>query len=825
MGFQVHVAASGTHPAHDVMYRHNFLVAAGCLCRDDDWQRRARSERPHRVMLNAGPSGESRVSHQQQFEEEALFEAEVLRVARALWAKEQPFQGSVMLDGLERDGIFVGPDIVAVVEATVSRRLDKAKKDGDKLKAACEKLSRQFRMKAVKGYFVTRDEPQADQRAYIEKLQAGIAVLSFSQLRSLLINSREYLSVRDRYPFGSARNPATGDVSDLGSYVSMGFMEAGQATALKTLTVADIAARVTAGTATILLGDFGAGKSMTLREVHRRLATQHLKDASKPFPVSLNLRDHQGQKDPDEALRRHAQTIGFDEGTKLVRAWRAGEVHLLLDGFDEIATSGWLGQAPSLKAVRHRSVELVRKFVDQSPKGSGLLVTGREHLFDSNQQMTSALGLAGKRPTILKTDEFSEEQVTQYLKQMGWTGSLPQWLPTRPLLLGYLAASDALQGLVSEDAVGAAEGWHILLDRMCAREAKIELGLDGETVRRLLERLATMARSRGDGFGPLRPDDLAEAFKQVCLYDLDEGSYVIVQRMPGLGVLDPVDGARHFVDASLGDAARAGDLIRFVHSPTDAGSIGNEYASVVPVGELGLDVAELIATSQALDSASALSAAVALDRAGNNDAFVLDCVSLALRLGVTSRPPQVTVRELTISTLRFGDEDVDLDGLQFQSCIVGTLDLTEFDGNHALPIFSACMIEQVLGAGNPDALPQGSFLECDFESFDASTRTTRGILAMPGLSDRQKVMLSIIKKVYLQAGGGRREGAFARGLDHKQRVLVDETLADLIAAGLLIKGKAGTNVIYGAVRGQAPRAREMLSAGAAGSDPLFKSAK
>lgn len=243
------------------------------------------------------------------------------------------------------------------------------------------------------------------------------------------------------------------------------------------------------------------------------------------------------------------------------------------------------------------------------------------------------------------------------------------------------------------------------------------------------------------------------------------------------------------------------------------------------MGELGLDVAVLEAEREGMDASSALNAAVQLERSARNGAMVLDCISLALRLGVKTRIPSLQVSELAVSLLRFGDSDVDLGQLQFQQCVITTLDLTEFDGNHELPTFVDCAFGQVLGAGNPDSLPKDAFVSCTYDSFDASTRTTRGIMAMPGLSDRQKVVLSVLKKVYMQAGGGRREGAFARGLDLRQRELVPEVLKELTSAGLLVRARAANNVIYAGVRGQASRARDMLSAGAAVNDPLLSKMK
>ena len=66
---------------------------------------------------------------------EREFEAEVLQLSRAIFAPEESFQGSTYLGGAERDGIFITNDSVVVVECTVSRRKDKAEKDGRKLKS------------------------------------------------------------------------------------------------------------------------------------------------------------------------------------------------------------------------------------------------------------------------------------------------------------------------------------------------------------------------------------------------------------------------------------------------------------------------------------------------------------------------------------------------------------------------------------------------------------------------------------------------------------------------------------------------------------------
>lgn len=429
--------------------------------------------------------------------EDEAFEQEVARIARAIYSPTRPHQGSTMVDGRERDVVIIGDEVVVAIEATTSRTVEKARKDGAKLREYCDRLASEHKFKAVKGFFVTRDDPTAPQRDAIKAVGGPVIACSLAQFRGQLIDSRDYLESRLMYAFGSARNPETGSATELERYVPLGFSVGAETPGPRNaLTVDDLVSRVADSAATVLLGDFGAGKSMTLREVHRALAKSHFRDALAPFPMTLNLRDHQGQNDTDEAIRRHAAKIGFDSPTKLVRAWRAGQVHVLLDGFDEIAASGWRGRTPDLSRIRRGSVELVRRFVEETPSSAGLLVSGRRHFFDSSGEMMTSLGLRDRNPAVLYTDEFNDEQVRTYLSDHAWEGQLPDWLPSHPLLLGHLATAGALEALTEGAITGPAPGWDYLLDRICEREAKIEHGLDGSTIRRILERLATIARSR-----------------------------------------------------------------------------------------------------------------------------------------------------------------------------------------------------------------------------------------------------------------------------------------------------------------------------------------
>ncbi len=316
-----------------------------------------------------------------------------------------------------------------------------------------------------------------------------------------------------------------------------------------------------------------------------RLSRQFWENQTFRFPILLNLRDHYGQKNPTEALERHAREVGFANPSHLVRAWRAGYAILLLDGFDEIATAGWAGRTKTLKDLRYRSMELIRNLVGQTPADAGLVISGRTHFFDNERELRNALGI-DFQTVLLNLSEFTEDQVADFLKARGWSEAIPSWLPTRPLLLGYLASRNFLPQTL-EVAVGAspAVGWNELLDRISAREAKIEAGIDAGTVRQITERLATFARASVDGLGPLSPRQITQAFTDVCGYEPDDQGMVLLQRLPGLGVHNAEDGSRVFIDGDLAETARAGDVFGFIDNPfSDSFDASNWHSALAPLG-------------------------------------------------------------------------------------------------------------------------------------------------------------------------------------------------------------------------------------------------
>jgi len=237
------------------------------------------------------------------------FEQDVRRVARLLWS-DGAFSGAEILDGRERDGIFETRDAVNIIESTISTRKDKAVEDAKKTAEAVQKL-RKSNTKHVNGWLVTLQEPTADQRTATAKFGHSVRLVGFEQFRSLLFNGSEYLRCRRVYRFGSVADPITRSaLTEVENYVPIDLYSEAQQTKIDQDL---LATAIEQGDATrvVLLGEYGAGKSVTLRSLYLKLDKLYVKNKIHTIPIYLNLRDHTGQREPVEALERHARTIAY----------------------------------------------------------------------------------------------------------------------------------------------------------------------------------------------------------------------------------------------------------------------------------------------------------------------------------------------------------------------------------------------------------------------------------------------------------------------------------------------------------------------------------
>jgi hypothetical protein len=739
------------------------------------------------------------------------FELRGILLARAL---HDPLgvQGAVMHKGQERDGLFVNHDSINAYEFTTLRTKDKALKDASKLAQLVRDVgaARGNGFKSRTGWFVTREEPTAEQRTAVQVVAKRegeqVHAISIATLQQRICNSEIYLQKRDNAPFGSIAF-SSGHGRKMPEVAVKLREQVGDHIDVRVLTE-----RLLEGRRALITGNYGAGKSHALREIYRQLRKKHLASGRlTAFPVHINLRDCAGLKTPAEILRRHAEEIGFDQADGLISAWRAGTCVLLLDGFDEIVPTRWLGGAIDLKTLRWESLSPVRRLVDETPPGSAIVTAGRAHYFSTQSELVSSLGY--KSFDRFDVPDFDDAQLTEFLKQSGVEWAVPDWVPMRPLLLGYLASlgPDGAGDITA--APSRAAGWRRFFDAICEREAKMFQSVRPEVIQNIIARVSTLARARGEGAAVVDSELLRNAFVMVNGRQPDEEGMQLLLRLPGLAEAPGADGAetRVFADIDLADTAYGLDLANYVLTPYgDVHALSLTAAWASASTELGIEVAADSLAELQVGVGNVAAALGQRESNGQYDAVSADLVRVAAELPAPARKNElrpVLVSDVYFERLVLTNHDI-YSQLNIQDCVIASLDMTFVDEGAPLPTFRGCIIGLVDGVPSFTSAVSSHFIECEVEKFASPTQTTSGFLSLQ--IDRQSaVALTILKKIFAQRGSGRKIGALYRGLPLADRALVDPVVDLLVAQDFIFRSGTGNSLVYVGVK---ERRRDALAA-------------
>ena len=744
------------------------------------------------------------------------FEELVRQTARWVWSLPPGEGASQFVGGYEIDCVCRTEDVIHIIECTVDRTLKKVRQDTDSLKAA--KIALEKQGYTVRPWIVTLHEPSPDQRTFAHNQK--ITMLSIEQFRNRILKAPDYINSRWNYRFGSAADPMTGAAKLAeDEYVSLPMKDVNSGLEYSVQGISELL--VQKKLTVVLLGPFGAGKSLTVREIFRHLRLAYFKDSQQPVPLTLNLRDHWGQDDTDEVLRRHAARVGFAGRDELVRAWNAGLLLVMLDGFDELASQAWRiapAELANVQKIRYEAVKIIRAFQKENKGRFGILLTGRDHYFDREEEMDRALALSSDTVKI-SIAEFTEEQAQKYLVRKGIKEVLPDWLPRKPLLLGYLAARDLLNEVLQIDgAKGVAKAWDVFLDKICEREAGISHDIEGTSVRRLLELLATEARASSGGAGPLFDSSLSAAYARVTGSEPLEEARTLLQRLPGLTARDQQEGGRSFVDPEMLDALRGSAVARFIMDP---------YAPPAPegrlwnhsLGELGYSLCGMLTAEW--DLSPSVHCTAAREAVGRWEApiLALDCVLSAVHRA-DDEPVDcngIVIKEGQAETLDF--EHANVSNLELQWCHIKTLILGDAQPEN-VRLYN-CLIERIVGVSDAKGLPAW-IAECEIGKYD-SLQTNAAIMRLSSPL-QVRVLLTILRKLFLQKGRARMESAMYRGLEPNAAKFVPQIMDLVRKSGFAERISLANGAIWHPHRSRQARVQEIVATLGMNDDPLVRKA-
>lgn len=725
-----------------------------------------------------------------------MFERLVRRSARARWDLDLGEGGPDFVDGREIDCVCETDDVIHLVEATTSRKADKVRKDSKKLSTLTPIVSRK-RDKLVQPWIITRSEPTADQRSACRG--TGVKIQSLDQFRRSILDVSSYIRLRSLYQFGSASDPATTSTQlPKDEYIALPITT--HETADEEHSITSLARRLEQKQVIVLLGEFGAGKSLSIRELFYKLSQRHHTAATGLVPVPINLREHWGQIDLSEILHRHANQLGFDRPQHLVRAWHAGQVLPLLDGFDELFAQG-LVRPEGRRRARRAAVQVVREAIRLSRRRNGVIVAGRAHYFDSIIELRRALGLRTD-DLIVDLGAFGPEQADEYLRKRGVDARVPEWIPRRPLLLGHLAARKLLHDSVTRPFTSAAAAWNGLLDDIVRREAQLSPDLEPYALRRLLEKLATSTRTAVGGQNELTDEEVGRAYKEVTGYPADGPTHVLLQRLPGLTVASPAEGTRTFVADEMREALQASDLVSYIAAPHERFCA---EALQEPLSDFACSMVGHVCETRAMPIKKHVVAAQEAVNRWDDGTLALDAI-----LGGGGRG-DVQGLDCEDMTVREGSADViDLESypltrIRLHGCIINHLRRGSSTGEDI--VLKECLIGRLEGVSSADGVPNW-MQESDIVEYERAT-TTADILKMD-IPLPVRVALTVLKKTFVQAGRARLESALPRGLDARGREYLKDVIEALAAEGIIRKEVRRGKVLWCASASERGRVRAIL---------------
>ncbi len=696
------------------------------------------------------------------------------------------------IKGVDFDAVLrPEPGTIVLIEITQNNTLEKIR--NDVAKHAAVRLS--FIAEGIfpRQFIVTSEPPT---HSMISAGQANhVRVTSVADFEHDLFDFQGYVERRNAKSFGSAIDPFTGE-SDKLSYIPVNYSSK-TSSAVYSLTA--LTEALIKGKKIVLLGDFGTGKSRCLRELFCGLRTVT------PC-IAIDLRNHWGARHTTEIIHGHLASLSIDQkGGKLMKMLQAGAVVTLLDGFDEVGTQVIYDNPDHRKKIRAKALEGVRRLIEES-KG-GVLVSGRSHYFDNDDELLDALGLHHKDVEIIEcAGEFSEVEMHQYLEKVHAGIQLPKWLPRKPLVCHVLASlnADQRQRMIDGEA-GDYEFWGTLLDAICERESRTAQAIPAPQVRKILSGAARFSRSQPQRLGWFTQRHLTEIFEMATGQTIDDDGTTMLMRLCALGRVSSETMERQFIDEYILDGLRAEASISAIDD-WDLALWKEEWRHEVgPIGT-GLLIQDCALSGRENRYLEYLNEI----RHGRNEQAGLELIAAMLSSGSDK---ELNLRGMLIRNANIGYLDLSrrkCRSLTLDNCYIGALDLSDskIDNDSDFEL-SNCSIGMIYGITDKNAIPAW-MASCEVEATESVSNPSK--IKAANLSEAQGLLVSIIHRIFFQPGKARKEAALLKGFGSEANPrLAHAILNCLIAESIINKAPGQEGSIYSPNRAFTRRMGEIRS--------------
>ena len=349
-----------------------------------------------------------------------------------------------------------------------------------------------------------------------------------------------------------------------------------------------------------------------------------------------------------------------------------------------------------------------------------------------------------------------------------------------------------------------------MVDAFCEREAKINPILDSTIIRSLFGKIGRLTRTTKTPLGPISIKQITEAFEETTGRPPTDESAIVLQRLPGLSRIGAESLDRQFADTFILDGLRAEDVLDLL-SQGSPGALQENW--IHPVEEFGTYF-----ISSRLSSIQQIGGAL----------------SFIKRNGAAKN--RVLLSDLLAGLFRLDSHPVDFDSYKFEGgkfyhvilsntsvrnlvlsdCQFDYLDIT--DAEPTKVTFSECVVVRLAGITAKEHSPK--WLDCLVDVYQSVG--TLAEIREAGLSVAQTYLLSSLRKLFLQPGGGRKESSMYKGYgDSTTKKTCDKVINLLVREGFCFKYRGQTESIYVPERSLTGRVQAIMSQMTTSKDPVW----
>jgi hypothetical protein len=201
---------------------------------------------------------------------------------------------------------------------------------------------------------------------------------------------------------------------------------------------------------------------------------------------------------------------------------------------------------------------------------------------------------------------------------------------------------------------------------------------------------------------------------------------------------------------------------------------------------------------------------------------IADACAIALHMASAAEIENVDFHDLTVEGASIDElnlEAIHVHGLCLRDCVVRELIIGPVGLGGSLRL-EGCAIGKVSGVANEQGLPrQIVAADCSIDEYDSMM--TNNAVQQLDIPDQLKALITVLRKLYKQAGAGRKISALHRGITRPEVNKFVDGVVDLLESEQCVRV---FNTVVHPVRRQGARMDRILNAPTLSDDPLVKRA-